>query len=73
MGVAVMRDAVAALIAKGYTDKQIAAELSISSKTVGYHVGLLVLNWQLDRTRNIRVQIARYVLTRETPSRPIAA
>lgn len=57
-------------IAEGMTDKQISAALSISDKTVEYHVAQLCENWQLDRTRNIRVQITRHVLNapRVSPS-----
>jgi DNA-binding NarL/FixJ family response regulator len=67
------RDEVAALIAEGMSDKEIAGRLGISHKTVEYHVGLLIDNWQLDRKRNVRVQITRHVLTRETPSGVLAA
>lgn len=53
---------VARLVADGWADKQIATELGINEETVGYHVGRIVMAWNLDRSRNVRVQIAQRVL-----------
>ena len=50
---------VAVLVSQGYTDKQIAAELEIAENTVGNHVTAIADAMQLDRQRNIRVQITR--------------
>lgn len=57
-----MRLDVAALVAEGLTDKDIAAKLHISQKTVEYHIGRIVKDWEIDKTRNIRVQITRRIL-----------
>lgn len=67
------RDEVARLVADGLPDKEIAGQLAISPKTVEYHIDRLCEEWQLDRTKNLRVQITRHVLTREIPSRALAA
>lgn len=56
------RDDVAELIAEGYTDKQIAGLLQLSVKTVEYHIARICLDWEIDRSRNIRVQITRRIL-----------
>lgn len=50
---------VALLIADAYTDKQIAAALVISEETVAFHVRQISDRLALDRSRNIRVQIAQ--------------
>ena len=57
-----MRLDVAALVAEGLTDKDIAAQLHISQKTVEYHIGRIAKDWDIDKSRNIRVQITRRVL-----------
>lgn len=58
-----MRLDVAALVAEGLTDKDIAAQLHISRKTVEYHIGRLCDEWHLDRRLNLRVQITRRLLS----------
>ena len=50
--------AVAALIACAKTDKQIAAELGVSPRTVRVHVESLAYLLRLDVSRNVRIQIA---------------
>lgn len=50
--------AVALLIADGFTDKQIAARLTISADTVGVHVHRIGIALRVDPSRNVRVQIA---------------
>lgn len=50
---------VAVLVSQGYTDKQIAAELEIAENTVGNHISAIAEVLQLNRQRNIRVQITR--------------
>ena len=67
------RDAVAGLVAEGLTDKQIAVRLTLSVATVRYHVGQLCEAWNLDRGRNIRVQIARCVLAPSVSDSRVAA
>jgi len=52
---------VARLIAAGVTDKQICARLGISHQRVSQVVSRLALLWGLDRSRNLRVQIATYL------------
>lgn len=49
---------IAHLIASGYTDKQICAQLRISHQRVSQVVTKLASLWDLDRSRNLRVQIA---------------
>lgn len=68
---AYMRHQVAELVAEGLTDKQIGGRLNLSAKTVRYHIYRLRDDWQLDKRRNIRVQITRYVLTH--PDKPFLA
>lgn len=53
---------VAVLVSQGYTDKQIAAELEIAENTVGNHVTAIAAALKLDRSRNVRVQIATRLL-----------
>lgn len=53
---------VAGMIADGYTDKQIQAHLGVSASTLRCHIELIVARWDLDRSRNIRVQIAWLVI-----------
>lgn len=48
---------VARLVAQGYTDKQIGAELGLSPRTIEYHVSQIVKRWKLDVSLNVRVQI----------------
>lgn len=50
---------IARLIADGFTDKQICAQLHISHQRVSHVVNKLATKWDLDRSRNLRVQIAR--------------
>jgi DNA-binding NarL/FixJ family response regulator len=50
--------AVAALIARARTDKQIAHELGIQRRTVGVHLTALAYRLHLDAASNVRVQIA---------------
>lgn len=50
---------VAALVARGRTDKQIAAALGIEIDTVAFHVRRIVVAWGLDASSNRRVQITR--------------
>lgn len=57
-----IRRDIAELVAEGLTDKQIAQRLAISPRTVGYHIDRLCDGWEIDRARNIRVQITRLVL-----------
>ena len=52
---------VAELIADGYTDKQIMALLELSAAAVRCHVDALVAKMRLNRTRNLRVQIAGFI------------
>lgn len=56
--------AVALLVADGFTDKQIAATLTISEETVAFHIHNIADRLSVDRSRNIRVQIARYFMAR---------
>lgn len=56
------REAVAELVAEGLTDKQISGQLGIAVKTVGYHIDRICTDWDIDRSRNIRVQITRRIL-----------
>ncbi len=50
---------VAELIATGRTDKQIAAALGISTRRVRQIVRAIAAAWKLERSGNVRVQIAR--------------
>jgi len=50
--------AVAALIAKAWSDKDIAAELGIKHSTVRVHIEALAYRCELDPTRSLRIQIA---------------
>ena len=50
---------VAGLVAQGYTDKQIAAELGVTPRWVRRLVQRIATRWQLDGERDVRVQIAR--------------
>jgi DNA-binding NarL/FixJ family response regulator len=50
--------AVAALIAHAKTDQQIACELHISDRRVRVHVEAISYLLHLDRSRNVRIQIA---------------
>lgn len=52
---------VAQMVADGDSDKSIAETLHISERGVQYLVGRIADTWALDRTRNIRVQIANRV------------
>lgn len=54
---------VAKLVAAGYSDKRIAALLSISEGTVAYRISAIMRQWRLDPSRNVRVQITRVVLS----------
>lgn len=51
--------AVAQCISRAYLDKQTAQLLGIRYKTVKVFVGEICDVWQIDRTMNLRVQIAR--------------
>lgn len=57
-----MRHQVAALVADGLTDKQICARLNIRPATVKYHIARLCADWNIDKGKNIRVQITRHLL-----------
>ena len=50
---------IAALIADGFADKEIATLEQISEGTVSYHVARIVKLWHLDPSRNVRVQITK--------------
>lgn len=45
-------------MADGHNDKQVAAMLGITDRGVSYHVRKLVVAWQLDTTKDVRVLIA---------------
>lgn len=49
---------VARLVASGFTDKQICADLNLSQQRVSQIMQRIVSLWRLDPQRNIRVQIA---------------
>lgn len=53
---------VAELVALGWTDKQIAADMRISVGAVEAHVGRICKAWELDPSKNRRVQITRRFL-----------
>lgn len=55
---------VAALVSHGLTNRQIAAELSISEHTVANHVGRILRKLKLYS----RAQISAWVVERQTPS-----
>ena len=55
---------VAALVARGLTNRQIATELSISEHTVANHVGRILRKLKLES----RAQISAWVVERRTPS-----
>lgn len=57
---------VAALIGSSFTNKQIAARLSISLRQVEEHVSAIAITWDLDRSKNLRVQIALRVADRRS-------
>ena len=50
---------VAEMVARGRTDKQIAAALQIGVEAVAFHVRRIVVAWKLDASSNRRVQITR--------------
>lgn len=52
---------VADLVADGWQDKQIAAQLGVSTQRVRQIITEIANAWQLNRARNVRVQIARRV------------
>ena len=52
---------VAALVGQGYTDKQIAGILGLSLPQTRRTVYAIAEKLRLDRTRNIRVQIAKHM------------
>lgn len=60
------QQAIASLIADGYTDKQIAAALHIAPNTVGNNITAIAAALELDRQRNTRVQIAAFILRTAT-------
>lgn len=51
---------VAELVARGRTDKQIAAKLGIGEDTVAFHIRRIVVAWKLETSSNRRVQITRH-------------
>lgn len=53
---------VACMIAEGLTDRQMAAQLGISEDGVADFVRKIATTWNIDRSRNIRVQIAVRVM-----------
>lgn len=55
---------VARLVADGHNDKQIAAILGITDRGVSYHVRKLVVAWNLDTRKDVRVLIALRVRER---------
>lgn len=57
---------IAALISDGFSDKEIATLEMISDETVGYHVARIVKLWHLNPSKNIRVQITKRWLDRES-------
>lgn len=52
---------IAALVAEGLSDKQIAATIGKSRATVRKSIERLAIIWSLDAARNLRVQIANRV------------
>jgi len=54
---------IALLVAEGLTDEQIAAVTGITPDGVSYHLKRIVTLWQIDRCRNLRVQIAVRVVS----------
>lgn len=54
---------VARYVADCYTNKQIASELGISIRQVETYIAGIAARWRLDRSRNIRSQITRRVLS----------
>lgn len=50
---------VAEMVARGRTDKQIAATLRIGVDAVAFHVRRIVIAWKLNPSGNRRVQITR--------------
>lgn len=53
---------VARYVALGWTDMKIAKALEVGEDTVRYHIDEIVRRWALDRSKNIRVQIAHRFL-----------
>ena len=53
---------VARMVAECATNKQIAATLGTSETAIAQHVGRIASRWKLDRSKNIRVQVARAYL-----------
>lgn len=52
---------VAELIADGLADRQIAAVMGVSWQCVRRHMERIGITWELDKSRNLRTQIARHV------------
>ncbi len=49
------------LTVEGFTAKQVAAMTGRSTGTVAHHLRLVSAAWGLDRSRNLRVQLARRI------------
>lgn len=52
---------VARRVADGFTDKQIAGHLRLSHGRIRQIIDAIAGAWSLDRSRNLRAQIARHV------------
>jgi hypothetical protein len=63
---------IVALVAQGYTNKQIAPMVGIHYESVEYHVKRTARLWRLDPTKEARVMIARRVLgIDQPPDKPV--
>lgn len=56
---------VAALVTEGLTDKQIAEALGIKKRTVNTHVHAIALAWNLDASKDLRVEIVKRVTAQQ--------
>lgn len=55
------KQAIARHVASGFSDKQIAAMVSLDEETVAYHLRGIARIWRLDPTKKLRVQITQRV------------